>query len=66
MDSIILTKSQQQILEVLQDEYMYCGDIAFKLNKNKLSIGKSLKALIKKEVVGVYYPKNDNPKYFII
>jgi len=57
------TNLQKQILDLLKDEYMTCAEIAFKLNKHQMHIGKSVKSLVNSGKLRPWYNYPDNPKY---
>lgn len=58
-----ITKFQNIILRAIKNEYKSCSDIAFEIKKNKIHVGNSVKALLDKKIIDVWYNYPENPKY---
>lgn len=62
------TELQKQIIDVLKDyEHLTCDEIAWRLQKHKIHIGNSVKALVKKNLLNYYRPYDGgNFKYYLM
>jgi len=59
-----LTDYQIKILDTIKDESKTCDDIAWEINSHKMHVGRSMKTLIGRNVVGVYHADWSNPRYY--
>lgn len=57
------TEFQNRILKVIENEYKTCADIAFEIKERQIHVGNSVKALLNKKIIEVWYDYPDNPKY---
>jgi predicted transcriptional regulator len=65
-----MTELQKQIVNILNTkdfEHLTCDDIAWKLKKHKMHIGRSVKSLVEKGILEGYRPYyGGNIKYFMV
>jgi predicted transcriptional regulator len=58
-----MSELQEEILNLIAQDYKTCSDIAFELKHNQMHIGNSIKSLLNKKLIMVWYDSPNPPKY---